>query len=282
MITNPYSGARVAFATMHGKERLARESFRDILGAEVVAVPDLDTDQFGAFSGEIARTLSPRAAASAKARLGMQLAGTPYGLASEGSFDAGLGFVTEHHEVLIFIDETLGLELVEGAIVASPLPPGRTITSTDEGLGYANAVGFPEQGVLVRGGEAGKLIRKNVESADSLSDALNELLGKSLNARGGPVTISPDYRSHRCPSRAKVIAGLADTMARRLATPCPQCHICGFGHVDVERGLRCADCGQPTRVIAAEIDGCGACSHTVRNPRPDQRASPQWCDFCNP
>jgi len=278
MITGQYTGAVVAFATMHGKERLAREPFRDILGAEVVAVADLDTDQFGAFSGEIARTLSPRAAASAKARLGIQLAGTPYGLASEGSFNAGLGFVVEHHEVLLFVDESLGLELVEGSVAASPLPPGRTITLLDEGLGYANSIGFPEQGVLLRAGESGQVVRKNIETADALAGALDEL----LSTAGGPVTIAPDYRSHRCPSRASVIAELATSMARRLATLCPACQTPGFGRVDVERGLRCADCGQPTGVIAADIDGCGACSHTVRLSRPEQRASPQWCDFCNP
>jgi len=278
MITGQYTGAVVAFATMHGKERLAREPFRDILGAEVVAVADLDTDQFGAFSGEIARTLSPRAAASAKARLGIQLAGTPYGLASEGSFNAGLGFVVEHHEVLLFVDESLGLELVEGSVAASPLPPGRTITLLDEGLGYAKSIGFPEQGVLLRAGESGQVVRKNIETADALAGALDEL----LSTAGGPVTIAPDYRSHRCPSRASVIAELATLMARRLATLCPACQTPGFGRVDVERGLRCADCGQPTGVIAADIDGCGACSHTVRLSRPEQRASPQWCDFCNP
>ncbi len=278
MITHPYSGARVAFATMHGKEQLARESFRDILGAEVFAVPDLDTDQFGAFSGEIARILSPRAAAIAKARLGMQLAGTPYGLASEGSFNAGLGFVVEHHEVLIFIDETLGLEVVEGNVAASGLPPGRTIASTDDGLRYAKSVGFPEQGVLLRSGKSGEHVRKDVRRMDALAEVLDEL----LSTEGGPVTIAPDYRSHRCPSRAQVIAELATTMARRLATPCPVCQTPGFGRVDVERGLGCADCGQPTGVIAADIDGCGACSHTVRIPRMEQRASPQWCDFCNP
>ncbi len=278
MITGQYTGAVVAFATMHGKERLAREAFRDILGAEVVAVADLDTDQFGAFSGEVARTLSPRAAASAKARLGMQLAATPYGLASEGSFNAGLGFVVEHHEVLLFVDELLGLELVEGSVTSSPLPPGRTITSPDDGLAYAKSIGFPEQGVLLRAGESGAVVRKNTETADALAEALNEL----LSTEGGPVTIAPDYRSHRCPSRASVISELATSMARRLATHCPVCQTPGFGRVDVERGLRCADCGQPTGVIAADINGCEACSHTVRVPRPEQRASPQWCDFCNP
>lgn len=279
MISQPYSGALVAFATMHGKERLARQPFLDILGADVVAPPDLDTDQFGTFSGEIARTLSPRAAARTKARLGMQVSGTPYGLSSEGSFNSGLGFLVEHHEVLIFIDETRGLDLVVGSITPSPLPPGRSITSMDEALPYATAVGYPEQGLLIRGGAAGEEVRKNLDTYDVLSDALGELLRLS---GGGPVTIAPDYRAHRCPSRAEVIATLAQTMARRLTMTCPLCHAPGFGQVTIERGLRCADCGQPTHVIAADISGCGLCPHTVRIPRPAQHASPRWCDFCNP
>ena len=87
-VSRPYAARTIAFATMHGKERLARDAFHETLGAEVVAVGGLDTDQFGTFTGDITRTLAPKAAALAKARLGMQLAQTPYGLASEGSFSS--------------------------------------------------------------------------------------------------------------------------------------------------------------------------------------------------
>ena len=66
MKTHPFAGARIAFATMHGKEQLARHAFLDTLSADVIAPADLDTDQVGTFSGEIARTLSPRAAALAR------------------------------------------------------------------------------------------------------------------------------------------------------------------------------------------------------------------------
>ena len=279
MKTHPYAGTRIAFATMHGKEQLARHPFLDTLGAEVIAPADLDTDQFGTFSGEIARTLSPRAAALVKARLGMQLAGVPYGLASEGSFNSGLGFLVEHHEVLIFIDEIRDLELVEGTITTSPLPPGRSISTLEAALTYSRAIGHPEQGLLLRGGAAGERIQKDFDTAEQLSDAVGRMLELTS---GRPVTISPDFRAHRCPSRAEIITILAQRMGRRLAIPCPNCHTFGFGQVDIERGLRCSDCGEPTRMIAADISGCGRCPHIVRTPRTDQCASPQWCDYCNP
>lgn len=66
----PYAGALIAFATMHGKEALAQQPFRDILGASVVAPAGLNTDQFGTFSGEIPRILTPHAAAAPKSTSG--------------------------------------------------------------------------------------------------------------------------------------------------------------------------------------------------------------------
>lgn len=68
---NPYRGAVIAFATMHGKERLAHESFRTILGASVIAPESIDTDQFGTFAGDVHRTLPPLQAAREKALLGI-------------------------------------------------------------------------------------------------------------------------------------------------------------------------------------------------------------------
>ena len=62
-----YTGRTVTFATMDGKEFLARDAFPHILGATVTAPRALDTEQFGTFSREIARTLTPIAAARAKA-----------------------------------------------------------------------------------------------------------------------------------------------------------------------------------------------------------------------
>jgi len=46
----------------------------------------VDTDQFGTFTGEVARTGAPADAARAKARLAMSVTGLPYGLASEASY----------------------------------------------------------------------------------------------------------------------------------------------------------------------------------------------------
>ena len=43
--SSAYTGRTVTFATMHGKELLARDAFHHILGATVTAPRALDTDQ---------------------------------------------------------------------------------------------------------------------------------------------------------------------------------------------------------------------------------------------
>lgn len=274
----PYTGGQITFATMHGKERLAHAVFRDILGATVTAPPTLDTDQFGTFAGEIARTLSPLVAARAKAQLGMQIAGTSLGLASEGSFSSGFGLIMENMEILLFIDDKRGFELVEATIGTSSLPGGRRVHSTAHALNYATAVGYPNQGVIVQSTAHGTMTaHKNLIRREHIEATVEALL-----TDGATVTILPDYRAHKSPSRAKTIVTLCTQMARRLATHCARCDTPGFGKVGVEHGVPCALCSAPTRVIGADIHGCGHCDHRTHLSRGTATADPQWCDSCNP
>ena len=275
--SGPYDESTIAFATMHGKDLLARDAFRETLGAEVIAVGGLDTDQFGTFTGDIARTLAPKAAALAKARLGMQLAHTPYGLASEGSFSSPMGLLVEHHEVLVFVDDNHGLELVEAKLSTSPVPSAMTVTTVNAALRWATAAGFPHQRLVIRAGELGDTIVKGIDTPDELQGRIEAFLDA-----GTRVVIEPDYRAHQCPSRASVITTLAERMALRLATTCEQCGTPGFGQVDLERGLPCEYCGERTDVVAAQIKGCAGCTFTERVARAEQFAPARWCDSCNP
>jgi len=270
----PYSGTVIAFATAHGKDDLAREPFAAILDATVVAPPALDTDQFGTFSGEIPRTLTPQAAAHAKAALAMNAAGTPFALASEGSFSGGFGLLVEHRELLLFVDRQRGLEVIEATTEISPLPPSKAIDSVDGAERYADRIGFPAQGIIVRTASG---ISKDLRTSDAFRAHIDRSLGENST-----VSIEPDLRAHRCPSRADTIARLAQRMAHRLDTPCPTCATPGFGRVNVSRGVRCRDCGSPTELIEADIFGCARCDHTQSVLRPPRRADPARCPECNP
>ncbi|RFA23239.1 hypothetical protein B7R25_02330 [Subtercola boreus] len=265
------------FATMHGKENLAAPAFAEQLGAIVIAPDHLDTDQFGTFAGDIPRTLSPLAAATEKARLGMQLTGLPRGLASEGSFRSSLiGVGTT--EILLFVDTERGIELLERASGSSPLPAAGRVKTLNEALTAADALGFPEQGLLLHAVRGTTIdIHKTISTRTELAELVTRCLDNET-----ALTILPDHRAHRSPSRANRIQFLCVRMALRLATPCPTCATPGYGLIDVETGLPCVACGTLTRGIAADIHGCGACTQKQLHPRRETHADPATCDHCNP
>ena len=109
-----YAGQRIALLTQHGKERVIAAALEPALGCHVTRVAGYDTDLLGTFTRDIPRAGTQIEAARKKARLGMELARLPLGLASEGSFGPHpmLGMFPWNVEFLIFIDDERGLEIV--------------------------------------------------------------------------------------------------------------------------------------------------------------------------
>ena len=267
MTASPYRGEVIAFATMHGKERLARDAFRDVLGADVIAPVGLDTDAFGSFSGEVPRTRSPLDTARAKARLALTRSNASAALASEGSFRSDFGWLTRHQELLVFVDDVRRIEIVEAFTGPIDLPPAREVASGERAVAFAEAMGFPRQGVMVHADRAqGTEVAKELRTATALAEHVDRLAREGVS-----VTITPDYRAHRSPARSEVIRRLSLRIAERLASPCPACATPGYGRTDVRRGLACGDCGEPTSLPLADVHGCAP-----------PRAEPRWCDRCNP
>ena len=149
---HPYQGRKAALATKHQKERVLGQPLRAAVGLEVYVPADLNTDLLGTFSGEVDRQGTPREVALRKARLGMNAAGLTLGLASEGSFgpDPQLLFVSADHELLGFVDDGLGIEVVEQ--ILSPKTnfahdAARTFEDLKDFLARAR---FPSHGLIVR------------------------------------------------------------------------------------------------------------------------------------
>ena len=141
-----YRDATVAFGTRHGKQHQVADAFATILGAHVTAPDDLDTDQFGTFSGEVPRTGSPLDALLAKTSLAAQVTGLPLVLASEGSYGPlpGLPMVV-HEEVLLFRDTERGIEVIEGERVPVTLPGPVRVSTVDEAAPFLDLTGFGAQ-----------------------------------------------------------------------------------------------------------------------------------------
>ncbi len=276
----PYRDCRIAVGTRHGKEKQFAPPFEAVLGARLVTPPDLDTDRFGTFSGEIARTATASDTARAKARLAMEVSGLPYGLASEASYGPlpGVG-IQGHEELVVFVDDSHGIEVFVGE--RTTVVPGHCNRVADlADLPPHVAAGLPTQALIVRPSAAGQPghVVKGITDRQLLNTAITAAAQHSAD---GLALIEPDLRAHHNPSRRLVLHRLADTLARRLATRCPACSTPGFGRVDSERGLPCRDCETPTDAIRNEIHACPTCSHRVA-VAVTATADPAWCPQCNP
>lgn len=276
-----YAGRPLALLTQHGKERVIAPVLEPALGCRVQHVTGYDTDRLGTFTRDIARTVTPLEAARKKARIGMALSGLPLGLASEGSFGADpiAGFVPWNVELLIFIDDERGIEIV-GRAQGAAHRQHRLVGDRDAAEAFAREAGFPEHQLVVRpGGENDPRLSKGIADWAALAAAFEQARRQSAN---GQVFLESDLRAHANPARMAMIGRAAEDLVARLRSLCPACGLPGFALVERVAGLPCADCGAPTRETRADILGCVKCAHRAQRPRAETAADPGRCDYCNP
>ena len=270
-----YHGLIAALATQHGKERAIAPAFAAMTGLALTVPPGIDTDALGTFTGEVSRPGSMREAARMKARLGMAATGLPFGIASEGSFGPHpfMPFLARGREVMIFIDDMQGIEVVEEAASEATNFAALDLVQGADLENFLTRVGFPAHALVLRDDPS---MRKGIVTRAELDDLLKTC---SRAAR-----LETDMRAHLNPTRMAEIGKLAERLARRIATPCPACAAPGFGAVRNETGLRCEDCGARTQLVRSIVQGCAKCRHEEQLPRTDGRmaASPAECPECNP
>lgn len=268
-------------ATRHGKERQLRAAFATVLGAQLVAPPDLDTDRFGTFTPETMRIGGAVDTARAKAHHGMAVAGLDHGLASEASYGPAATGLSWHEEILLFVDRRHGLEVLEGHRGSAAALARHVIRDLRE-LPPSVVAQLPEQALTVR--PADSTDRAHMSKGLTTVGALRRAVtAAGRRAADGRVVVEPDLRAHHNPARQRVLTTMAWRLARRLATDCPRCGAPGFGRVDVTLGLPCAVCRKPTSLIRNEIHACAVCEHHTLAPGPHgSEADPGRCAECNP
>ena len=276
-----YKGSSVALLTQHGKEKVVTPILTTAIGCDVVRVTGFDTDQLGSFTRDIPRAGTQIEPAREKARIGMELANLPLGLASEGSFgpDPYTGMFPLNVEMLVWIDDTLGVEVVGMASGKTNFSHLLT-TDWEQAEIFARATGFPEHGIVVRPRHADdSRVRKGIADWVSLREAFFWACGVADN---GCVFLETDVRAHMNPMRMEVIAQASHDLTRKLCTPCPICNTPGFQIVERVPGLPCEDCSAPTWDTRADIHRCARCGHQVALERPEKTAPAGHCDWCNP
>lgn len=282
MIVSPYANQRVALLTQHGKERAIAPVLEPTLGCRVERIGGYDTDQLGTFTREIPRFGTQLDAARKKARIGMELAGLPIGMASEGSFgpDPVTGMFSWNVEVLAFIDDERGIEVIgvfQGPGGGKHLLADGWAAVED----FARGANFPSQQLVLRpNAENDPRIRKGISGWPELRDAFSWAQAMSSV---GKVFVEFDLRAHAFPERMANIRRAAEDLLAKLSSFCPACGTPGYALVERMTGLPCADCGTPTRMPWADMWGCARCNHRETRKCADVIvADPGCCDLCNP
>ena len=159
-------------------------------------------------------------AARKKARIGMELAQLPLGVASEGSFgpDPFTGMLPWNVEVLIWIDNEYGIEI--SAVAQGKTNLANTLaTNWQEAEAFAQTTGFPQHHLMVRPeGENDPRIRKGIADWSDLQAAFIWAFEQSENDR---VFIETDMRAHANPTRMENIRLAAEELAKKLSCLCP-------------------------------------------------------------
>jgi uncharacterized protein len=279
-----YNDKTCVIATMHEKEKVIAPPFLDLLGLKMIKAK-IDTDQLGTFNGEVKRKGTPLTCVRQKCELAMKESKVTIGIASEGSFGPHpfIPFFGCDHEILYFMDQERDFSLHQSLLstktnhcVEAFSDPQRLKTFCDQSL-------FPSHGLIVKPNKFNKktFIIKGIQTYDVLEDAFLKCCRLSED---GNALVETDMRAHMNPTRMEVIKELADSFAKRLATPCPLCYNPGWGVVDTQKGLECDMCGSETEMVKSEVFGCPKCLHKENRLRQDGLtvADPQYCGWCNP
>lgn len=280
-----FHGRTLGVVTVHGKEHVIGPALLKVLPLKGYhAIAGVETDQFGAFSGEVQRTTDPRSAALAKAKHGAEFSGPDLIIASEGSFGPypPAPFVPCDEEFLLLLDTRDGAVFEHRHVSLETVFGGAYCTTVAEVFAFAERMQFPGHGLILRpeeGWKRGDTLHKGIHTAKQLGDHA------ALIIEGvGRVWVETDMRAMENPTRMAVIAEAAVRFAAELGRCCPDCGDLFFRVTDTVGGLPCGLCGWPTAGIRGYIRACRSCGATATELRPDGRVEedPRYCDQCNP
>ncbi|MER3433819.1 MAG: hypothetical protein C4288_10390 [Leptolyngbya sp. ERB_1_1] len=278
---------RVAvLATMHRKEEAIAPILESEFGLKIQVPHDLNTDRFGTFTREIARSGDQLEAARKKALAAIEHTGLDLAIASEGSFAPHPAFpmLPCNCELVILIDTLNDLEVIGESVSTDTNFNHRSVVNFDQAHQFAIEVGFPEHKLVVmvnKDATDPADILKGIADFDQLREAVSIALARSTT---GTIHIETDMRAMHNPTRMKAIAQATHDLAEKLKQCCPSCSTPGFTLLDVKRGLPCDWCGSPTDLVLAQIYRCQKCEFEQDELYPDgkQTAEPMYCPCCNP
>lgn len=272
-----FNGRKAVIATKHGKETVMQPLLHKQLGVDCFTIPGFDTDHFGTFTGEVERVLSPKDTLRAKINAALDMSPQDLGFGSEGSFGPHphIPFIPCDVEWVMMIDRKHNLEIVASHLTTETNFRQESISNIKELNAFLRKVNFPSHGVILKQ-ENNVEIRKGINHWGNLFQALQELrLGSNV------LTIETDMRALFNPTRMQVIGTTTQLLIDKFLQQCPVCLMPGFGEEQNIGGLPCELCGTATDLVKQRIVVCQHCQHQV-SYEVDKRASPMYCNQCNP
>jgi hypothetical protein len=267
-------------ATQHQKELVITPILEKELFLRCYTPDQLNTDQFGTFSGEIERSLSPLNAARAKCDLAHQLTGCDLILANEGSFGPhpNLFFIPANEELMLLRDYKNNLSIWTSLLSTETNFNSLEISNANQLGDFAKSIGFPNHGFILLSTDRTQ-IRKDFKTLEEANRALTEL----TTGTGGCIA-ETDMRAMNNPTRMKVIEELTHKLVNKIKSTCPSCKAPGFDVIRVNTGLPCMACKTATSSILSLVNGCLSCTYeeVIHYPNSKQEEDPMYCNYCNP
>lgn len=277
-----YENIKINFATKHEKEKILTPLFAPY-GIDCQMV-EVDTDEYGTFSGEVERTGSVRETLRKKINAAREkLKGERLFLASEGSFGPhpGVGFLQTDLESLLFFDQQLEIEIYAEFLCTSPMHAEMSFGPSDNFRAFLAEVNFPDHGVIVHPENSIVPVFKGLHSERAVERAMFESF---LGSHNGRVVLATDLRSNHNPTRRKAIFKAGEILLEKLMSLCPSCGLPGFSITRGIPGLPCLACGKPSAIASKVQLECVKCGYQEERKRPDEKShiEPEDCERCNP
>jgi len=276
-----YQGISISLLTKHKKEKVIEPLFTKAFNSNFITVNTFDTDQLGTFTRDIPRYGNQLDAARKKAQIAMKLSNTKYGVGSEGSFnqDPYTGIIPINHEIVIFVDSVLNIEIV-GHARASSISNHGLVKTWQELSKFARLNKFPKHHLVIRPDHQDyPVFEKGIDNLDKLKEKFNEALKLSKKKR---VFVEHDLRAFANPTRMRNIKEATKNLILKMKSLCPKCHTPGFWINRSQTGLPCAICEMPSNQIMAKIYTCLKCDYEKEEVVKNKKADPAKCNFCNP
>lgn len=277
-----FQNRKLVIATMHEKEKVIAPLIEKEFGISCFVSPNINTDTFGSFCGQIERLDDPITAVRNKCLLAMKESSCDLGIASEGSFGQHptVFFAPADDEIVIFIDNKNGLEIIARELSTETNFKAALIYNEQELNEFAESVGFPSHGIIARKNENDFIrIQKGIVSWEKLKETSFDFIQNY-----GSVYLETDMRAMYNPTRMKVIERATKKLVDKINSRCSNCDAPGFDVLEVKKGLPCSVCRFPTQSTKSWIYSCEKCEFKkeVLYPAQKMEEDPMYCDVCNP